>query len=85
MNDLTLVIPAKNEADNLEDILNYFDGNLQNTEFELLLINDFSDDLSFSASSEGVCAIYIVTFYFRLSVKMLVHLHGISCSASAVY
>ena len=44
---LSIIIPAKNEADNLEDILNYFDGNLQNIEFELLLINDFSDDDTF--------------------------------------
>ena len=41
---LSIIIPARNEADNLEDILVYFSTNLKNIEFELLLINDFSDD-----------------------------------------
>ena len=38
---LSIIIPARNEADNLEDILVYFSTNLKNIEFELLLINDF--------------------------------------------
>ncbi len=41
---LSIIIPARNEADNLEDILVYFSTNLKNIEFELLLINDFSED-----------------------------------------
>jgi len=41
---LSIIIPARNEADNLEDILDYFNENLKNIDFEVLLINDFSDD-----------------------------------------
>ena len=41
---LSIIIPARNEADNLGDILDYFNTNLSNVEFELILVNDFSDD-----------------------------------------
>ena len=41
---LSIIIPARNEADNLNDILNYFEENLSKVDFEVLLINDFSDD-----------------------------------------
>jgi dolichol-phosphate mannosyltransferase len=41
---LSIIIPARNEADNLEDILKYFGNNLLKVDFEVLIINDFSDD-----------------------------------------
>jgi dolichol-phosphate mannosyltransferase len=41
---LSIIIPARNEADNLEDILKYFENNLPEVNFEVLIINDFSDD-----------------------------------------
>ena len=41
---LSIIIPARNEADNLRDILDYFDTNLSNLDFELVLVNDFSSD-----------------------------------------
>ena len=41
---LSIIIPARNEADNLEDILDYFKSNLTDLEYELIIINDFSDD-----------------------------------------
>ena len=41
---LSIIIPARNEADNLQDILDYFDSKLKNIDFEVLLINDFSED-----------------------------------------
>jgi len=44
---LSIIIPARNEADNLKDILNHLDTNLTDIEFEVLLINDFSDDNTF--------------------------------------
>ena len=49
---LSIIIPAKNEADNLEDILDYFDTNLKNIEFELILINDFSTDNTFTKAQQ---------------------------------
>ena len=41
---LSIVVPARNEADNLKDILDYFNNKLKNVEFEVILINDFSED-----------------------------------------
>ncbi len=41
---LSIIIPARNEADNLEDILHYFVKGLHDIEFEVILVNDFSDD-----------------------------------------
>ena len=44
---LSIIIPARNEADNLEDILDYFDNNIKNIAYEVVLINDFSEDDTF--------------------------------------
>ena len=41
---LSIVVPARNEADNLKDILKYFNNKLKNIEFEVILVNDFSED-----------------------------------------
>ncbi len=41
---LSIVIPARNESDNLQDILNYFVSGMNNVIYEVILINDFSDD-----------------------------------------
>ena len=41
---LSIIIPAKNEAENLQDILMYFSKNLSNIDYEVILINDFSND-----------------------------------------
>jgi dolichol-phosphate mannosyltransferase len=41
---LSIIIPARNEADNLKDILDYFNTKLVNINFEVLIINDFSED-----------------------------------------
>ncbi len=49
---LSIIIPARNEADNLEDILNYFNKSLLNTDFEVLIINDFSDDDTFQKANK---------------------------------
>ena len=49
---LSIIIPARNEADNLKDILNYFEENLLEVDFEVLLINDFSDDQTLSKAEK---------------------------------
>ena len=41
---LSIIIPAKNESDNLEDIFKYFTNGLREVEYEVILINDFSSD-----------------------------------------
>ena len=41
---LSIIIPARNESDNLKDILDYFTKNLIDIEYEVVLINDFSND-----------------------------------------
>lgn len=49
---LSIIIPARNEADNLEDILKYFEENLLDIDFEVLLVNDFSDDETLSKAKK---------------------------------
>ena len=49
---LSIIIPARNEADNLKDILNYFEENLLEVDFEVLLINDFSNDQTLSKAEK---------------------------------
>ncbi len=41
---LTIIIPARNEADNIEDIYNRLKHNLHGIDFEVILVNDFSED-----------------------------------------
>ena len=49
---LSIIIPARNEADNLEDILKYFENNLLKVDFEVLIINDFSNDNTLAKAEE---------------------------------
>ena len=49
---LSIIIPARNEADSLKDILNYFEENLLEVDYEVLLINDFSDDETLSKAKK---------------------------------
>ncbi len=44
---LSIIIPVKNESENLKDITDYFVNNLNDLEFELLIVNDFSEDDTF--------------------------------------
>ncbi len=41
---LSIIIPARNESDNIQDIIDYFEKGLSDTIYEVLLINDFSED-----------------------------------------
>ena len=41
---LTIIIPVRNESDNLETIMDHYSKNLNNIDYEVLIINDFSKD-----------------------------------------
>ena len=41
---LSILIPVRNESDNLKDLINYYSNKLQNINYEVLIINDFSND-----------------------------------------
>ena len=41
---LSILIPCRNEEKNIIDTINYLVKNLKTIEFEILLINDFSND-----------------------------------------
>ena len=41
---LSIIIPVKNESDSLDTIMNHYSKNLNNLDFEVLIINDFSKD-----------------------------------------
>ncbi len=49
---LSIIIPAKNEAENLQDILNYFSTKLLKIDYEVIVINDFSNDETFSKAKD---------------------------------
>jgi dolichol-phosphate mannosyltransferase len=44
---LSILVPVRNESDNLKDIYDYFSKNLAKINYEVLIINDFSDDETF--------------------------------------
>ena len=41
---LSIIIPVRNESDNLNDILEYYSNNLLDFNHEILIVNDFSQD-----------------------------------------
>jgi dolichol-phosphate mannosyltransferase len=41
---LSIIIPVRNESDNISSIYNYFSKNLGSINYEVLIINDFSED-----------------------------------------
>tara|TARA_X000001036_G_scaffold438310_1_gene485796 strand:- start:2306 stop:3019 length:714 start_codon:yes stop_codon:yes gene_type:complete len=41
---LSIIVPVRNESDSLKNIFNYFSQNLLNLNYEVLIVNDFSDD-----------------------------------------
>ena len=41
---LSIIIPVRNESLNLKDIKDYYSNNLNNINYEVLIINDFSQD-----------------------------------------
>ena len=41
---LSIIIPVRNESDNLDTIINHYSKNLKNLDYEVLIINDFSKD-----------------------------------------
>ena len=49
---LSIIIPARNESDNLQDIFNYFTDGMETINYEVILINDFSEDNTFGKAKE---------------------------------
>lgn len=41
---LSILVPVRNESENLREIFNYFRNNLKDIDYEILIINDFSED-----------------------------------------
>ena len=41
---LSIIIPVRNESDSLKGILEYYSKNLTDLEYEILIVNDFSND-----------------------------------------
>ena len=44
---LSIIVPVRNEMDNVREIFDYFSGNLKELNFEVIIINDFSEDNTF--------------------------------------
>ena len=49
---LSIIIPTRNETDNLQDILDNISSKLKELDFEVLIINDYSDDDTLSESEK---------------------------------
>ena len=41
---LSIILPVRNESDNIMSIYNYFSNNLKNLDYEVIIVNDFSND-----------------------------------------
>ena len=41
---LSIIIPVRNESDSLENLMEYYSKNLNELDYEVLIINDFSKD-----------------------------------------
>jgi|TARA_B110000444_G_scaffold67125_1_gene63075 dolichol-phosphate mannosyltransferase len=41
---LSIIVPVRNESDNLQSVFDYFSNNLKNLNYEVLIINDYSED-----------------------------------------
>ena len=44
---LTIIVPVRNESDYIISLYDYFLNNLKNINYEVLIINDFSNDNTF--------------------------------------
>ena len=42
---LTIIVPVRNEANIINDVFEYFNINLKAIDYEVLVINDFSEDI----------------------------------------
>ena len=41
---LSIIVPVRNETNIIHEVFDYFSTNLKNINYEVLIINDFSDD-----------------------------------------
>ena len=41
---LSIIVPVRDESNNIQDVFDYFNNNLKMIEHEVLIINDFSND-----------------------------------------
>ena len=48
---LSILVPVRNESNSLDDLYNYFDKNLVGMNYEIIIINDFSDDDTFEKAN----------------------------------
>ena len=49
---LSIIIPARNEEENLKNILDYFNQAMNSIDYEIVIINDFSTDNTFVKAKE---------------------------------
>ena len=47
---LSIIVPVRDESNNIQDVFDYFNNNLKMVEHEVLIINDFSNDDTFEKS-----------------------------------
>ena len=67
---LSIIIPVRNESDNLNDILEYYSNNLLDFNHEILIVNDFSQDDTLKKAttlfSLSLCRKFAILILFSL-------------------
>ena len=51
---LSIIVPVRNESDNLKSLFDYFSKNIKNLNYEVLIINDYSEDDTLNKTKELV-------------------------------
>ena len=51
---LSIIVPVRNESDNLKSVFDYFSKNIKNLNYEVLIINDYSEDDTLNKTKELV-------------------------------
>ena len=48
---LSIIVPVRNESENLKDVFDYYTKNVKDFKYEVLIVNDFSKDDTLNAVS----------------------------------
>ena len=59
---LSIIIPARNEEENLKNIFDYFNQAMNSIDYEIVIINDFSTDNTFVKAKSYLDLIKILKF-----------------------
>ena len=59
---LSIVVPVRDESKTIKEVFDYFNNNLKNINYEVLIINDFSSDDTFEKTKN------LIKYYINFKV-----------------